>query len=157
MPVLGPALAVQPAERSRWQLVAGPASGGHELALTAARDRRYTAKLTEPSELSFTIDGRHPQAAAIVELTTDIHLLWTDAAGQTRILDRHRVGGNPQDVITEDSHRLQVATLDYREVLARRNLYSFNQLVWTGIDQAEIAWGLVAQTQGNAGGALGIV
>jgi hypothetical protein len=148
-------IGLPPRPRLRWQLVLGPASGGHELALTEATDRKYTAKLDEPAELSFTIDGRHPQAAAIAELSTDVHVLWTSDAGETRILDRCRVGST-QDTITDKEHTLTVGCLDYKAVLLRRRLYSTDTLTFTAMDQAEIAWALIATTQAHTGGALGI-
>lgn len=144
-----------PRPRVRWQFVLGPASGGHELALTEATGRKYTAKLTEPSELSFGLDGRHAQAAAIDELATDVHLLWTSDAGATQILDRCRVGST-QDAFTEDDHKVAVTCLDYKGVLARRRLYTGDTLTYAATDQAEIAWGLISSMQGNTGGQLGI-
>jgi hypothetical protein len=141
---------------TRWQFIAGPASGGHELALTEAKARKFTVKLTEPSEARFTLNGRHPQAAELDELATDVHVLWTPpSGGSTRNLYRGRVGAT-SDMLNADSHQVQVATLDYRAVLARRILWSDSQLTWTATDQADIARGLLAQTQGRPGGALGI-
>lgn len=147
-------IGLPPRPRTRWQLVLGPASGGHELALTEAHGRRYTARLNENSDLSFSIDGRHRQADAIGELTTDVHLLFSDSTG-TRILDRCRVGPT-RDEVSEDEHRVEVTALDYREVLARRILYSDDTLTYTGVDQAEIAWALVDATQQRPAGHLGI-
>lgn len=143
-----------PRPRTRWQLVIGPASGGHELALTEATGRRYTARLNEASDLSFGIDGRHPQAAAIEELSTDVHLLYSDADG-TQILDRCRVGPTGDDIDT-DAHRVEVACLDYVGVLNRRFLYSGHTLTYAGVDQAEIAWGMINDTQNRLRGDLGI-
>ncbi|GAA3957732.1 hypothetical protein GCM10023085_45310 [Actinomadura viridis] len=144
-----------PRPRIRWQFVVGPAGGGHELALTEARGRRFTARLTDPSEVSYSIDGRHPQAAAIDELTTDTHVLWTPDAGQTRIVMRGR-NGNTGDTLDSTSHQMDVAALDYRAVLNRRRLYSTNPLTYTATDQAEIVWGLISATQGNTAGGLGL-
>lgn len=142
--------------RTRWQLIAGPATGGHDRALTEATARRYTARLVEPSELSFNLDGRHPQALAVDELTTDVHLLWTSDTGTTEILDRCRVGA-PQDSIDRDRHTMQVNCLDYKAVLRdARRLTTGDTVTYTGADQAEIAWGLVDSTQNNTGGGLGI-
>lgn len=144
-----------PRPRVRWQLIAGPAGGGYELALTEATSRRFTARLTDPSEVAFTLDGRHPQAAQINELATDIHVLWTPASGATRILFRGRAGSTG-DTLDENAHSLEVGALDYRAVLNRRRLYSGSTLTWAATDQAAIAWGLVADTQARPGGALGI-
>jgi hypothetical protein len=147
-------IGVPPRPRTRWQLVLGPASGGHEVALTEATGRKYTARLDGNSDLSFTIDGRHEQAAAIEELSTDVHLLFSTASSTT-ILDRCRVGGT-QDEIDEDSHKTQVSCLDYRAVLARRILYSTDTLTFTGVEQADIAWQLIQATQARPSGDLGI-
>lgn len=141
--------------RTRWQLVAGPASGGHELSLTEATGRSMRFKLTEPSECSFQLDGRHPQAAAVEELTTDVHVLWAPDSGPTRVLMRGRVGDTGDD-LGESAHSVSFTVLDYRALLNRRRLYSSSTLIWTATDQAEIAWQLIQQTQARTGGNLGI-
>ena len=48
-------IGVPPRPRTRWQLILGPATGGHELALTEAKGRRYTARLRDNSDLSFSM------------------------------------------------------------------------------------------------------
>lgn len=144
-----------PRPRIRWQFIAGPASGGHDLALTEAHGRRFTAKLVDPSECGFSLDGRHPQALAVDELSRDVHVLWTSSEGDTRILFRGRVGSSA-DSLDDTSHDLAVTVLDYRAVLNRRNLYSDSTLTWTATDQSQIAWGLIQQTQTRDGGDLGI-
>ncbi|MGH3659015.1 MAG: hypothetical protein ACRDUA_20370, partial [Micromonosporaceae bacterium] len=138
-----------------WQFIAGPASGGHDVALTEATGRRYIARLTEPSEVNFEIDGQGEQAPLIAELATDIHVLWTPESGPSTELDRCRVGATADDV-SESEHRLQVAALDYRAVLNRRRTINTDTNVFAAVDQAEIAWGLVAQTQSHLAGHLGI-
>lgn len=147
-------IGLPPRPRTRWQMVIGPASGGHELALTEARSRRYTARLGENSDMSFSIDGRHPQAAAIAELSTDVHLLFSTASG-TEILDRCRVGQTRDDV-GEDEHRTDVTCLDYRAVLDRQILLSGDTLTFAGVDQTDIAWSLIAAAQAHRAGDLGI-
>lgn len=153
--VKGSGIGSIPRPRIRWQFVVGPASGGHELALSEARSRRFTVRLGDPSEVAYSIDGRHAQALAVDELTTDTHVLWTSDAGQTKILFRGRVG-NTGDTIGAEAHSIDVTVLDYRAVLARRRLCSGDTLTYTATDQAEIAWNLIAATQGNTGGDLGI-
>jgi peptidoglycan/xylan/chitin deacetylase (PgdA/CDA1 family) len=144
-----------PRRRRPWQLVAGPATGGHEISLTAAKGRRYTAKLTEPSELGFGINARHSQATAIDELASDVHMLWTSPAGSTLELDRLRVGSTG-DTGTDKEHTMTAACLDYREVVKRRILYPGATLTHTAVDQGEIAWSLIDYTQNLDGGDLGI-
>ena len=141
--------------RPRWQLVAGPASGGYEVALTGALSRTYTARLTENSELSFTLDAATSQAAYLEPLATDVHVLFTGDDGRTIELDRLRAG-QPNITVDADKVRTAWTCLDYRAVLERRILYSDSTLTWTATDQGEIAWGLVQQTQARTGGALGI-
>jgi hypothetical protein len=154
--IAGPVAPFYGSATTRWQFVAGPASGGHELALTEARQRKLVVRLTEPSEASFSLDGRRDQASAVGELSTDLHVLYTPPGGAaTVLLYRGRVGATG-DSLDADSHTMSVATLDYRAVLNRRILYSNSQLTWTATDQADIARGLLAQTQIRPGGDLGI-
>lgn len=139
-----------------WRWLLGPATGGYATELTAATQRRLTVRLTSPSETSFTIDGRHPQAAAVTELATDLHVLYTPAAGPpTTVVYRGRIGGST-DAIDQTRHTVTVSSMDYRELLKRRLLYNASTLTWTGVDQAEIAWQLLQQTQTLPGGNLGI-
>ncbi|WP_272499194.1 hypothetical protein [Actinomadura litoris] len=148
-------IGLPPRPRTRWQLVVGPAAGGHELALTAATARRYTAKLNEPSEMAFTIDAEHPQAAEVRGLLKDVHLLFTDSSGTTTILDRGRVAQRTH-TFGESSIFAAITCLDYRAILARRFLWSDATLTYTAMDPAEIAWSLISYTQGKTNGTLGI-
>lgn len=138
-----------------WQFVIGPASGGHQLALTEAKSRQLVARLTSPSEASFTINGRRSQAGAIAELATDLHVLYSPPDGPTLILYRGRIAPTSDD-LDDKSHTVQVSSLDYRDLLNRRLLYAASTLSWTATDQAEIAWQLLQQTQTLPGGNLGI-
>lgn len=141
--------------RTRWQFIAGPASGGYEVALSAAMSRTYTARLNDNSELSFTLDTALPQAAYLEPLSTDVHVLFTGSDGRTTEIDRLRCG-QPNITVDADKARVAWTCLDYRAVLARRQLYSDSTLTWTGVDQGEIAWGLIQQTQDRTAGDLGI-
>lgn len=136
---------------SHWQWILGPASGGHALALTEARQRQVTFKLGDASEASFVIDGRAEVATEIDELAADLHV-----ARDGVTLYRGRIGATGDDLAT-GQHRVDVRTSDYRELLTRRLLYDDSKLAWTNIDQALIAWELIEQTQTRTGGALGIV
>lgn len=139
-----------------WQFVGGPAVGGHTMSFTAAKNRKLTVRLNAPSEASFDIDGRNPQAIGVADLQTDLHVLYTPASGPpTQIVYRGRIGATT-DMLDDRSHTVTVSSLDYRELLRRRILYSTNQLTWSNTDEADIAWGLVQQTQGMPGGNIGI-
>lgn len=133
-----------------WKWILGPASGGHESELTAARSRKATWRLTGSHEFSCTIDGRHSQAAQIRELRTDLHVLRNGV-----ILGRGRVGPT-QDTLSATVHTVTVTARDYREVLRRRLLYTGGPLTHGAKDQSQIAWDLVNYTQGLPGGNLQI-
>lgn len=139
-----------------WQFIGGPAAGGRTMSLTAAKNRKLTVRLSSPSEAGFEIDGRNPQAVSVAELQTDLHVLYTPATGPpTMIVYRGRMGA-ASDTLDDKSHTVRVTSMDYRELLRRRILYSTNTLTYSAMDQADIAWNLIQQTQGNTGGALGI-
>lgn len=134
-----------------WQYILGPATGGQTTALTTALARKVTFKLTEPSEASFSINGRNTEAAGIAELATDLHVVRDGV-----LLYRGRIGPT-SDSIDGTTHRVDVSALDYRELLNRRLMYSTDQLIYSQTDQAVIAWNLVKATQSRPGGDLGIV
>ncbi|MGH3673649.1 MAG: hypothetical protein ACRDSH_23970 [Pseudonocardiaceae bacterium] len=138
-----------------WSFVLGPASGGHTVALTGAKNRKLTARLMSPSEASFDIDGRHPEASYVQELSTDLHCIYDPDVGPTSIIYRGRIG-NLSDNLDASSHTLTVPSMDYRELLKRRLLYNSSTLSFVSQDQADIALNLIGQTQALPGGDLSI-
>lgn len=140
---------------ARWQLLARSLADGYMRELTAATGRKLTAKLNDSSELSFAVDGRHGDALILDELAADVHVNYRNERGYWRLM-RGRVGGT-QDTVEADKHSMSVAVLDYRAVLKRRFLEPGDTLTFAGVDQAEIAWTLIAEAQAKAGGHLGIV
>lgn len=133
-----------------WQWILGPSSGGHDRALTWAKNRKATFRLNAPSDASCQVNGRTEAAAAILELQTDLHLI---RGG--RELYRGRIGPTSDD-LDADNNTVELHSVDYRDVLNRRRLYSDSLLNYTIIDRAQMAWQLVQQTQMRPGGALGI-
>lgn len=133
-----------------WKWVIGPAAGGHESELTAAKDRKVTWRLRGESEAACSLNARNPQAASIRELATDLHVI-----RDGRLLYRGRVGAG-QDTLTDTSHTVTVPSVDYRAVLRRRMLYADSVLAFAAAEQSEIAWSLIDGTQTRAGGNLGI-
>lgn len=138
-----------------WSFVLGPASGGHTVALSGAHNRKITARLASPSEASFDIDGRHPEAKYIAELATDLHAVYHPASGPSSIVYRGRIG-TASDTLDESTHTASVSSMDYREMLRRRLLYNASTLSYVSQDQADIAFNLITQTQSLPGGDLGI-
>ncbi|MGH3693231.1 MAG: hypothetical protein ACRDRX_04395 [Pseudonocardiaceae bacterium] len=138
-----------------WSFLLGPATGGHTVTLTGAKNRKLTARLTSPSEASFGIDGRHPQASYIAELSTDLHAVYAPDSGPPSIIYRGRIGST-SDSLDDRAHTTSVTSMDYREVLRRRILYNSDTLTFTNQDQASIALNLIGQTQARPGGNLSI-
>lgn len=138
-----------------WAFILGPADGGHTLAFTGAHNRKLTARLLAPSEASFDIDGRHPEAASIAELSTDLHCVYRPSVGLAQIVYRGRINA-ASDTLDGTAHRMSVTSLDYRAMLSRRLLYNSSTLSYVSQDQADIAFNLISQTQSLAGGNLGI-
>lgn len=140
----------------RWQFIARPWYGGQALELTRAKSRKFTVKLEDPSDLGFSIDARHPESASLQELVTDVHVLFNPEVGQpVQRLFRGRVG-NTGRTGDRDSSTKTVPVVDYRGILNERRLWSWNTLDYSGLDQGEIVWALISQTQANTGGDLGI-
>lgn len=157
-PVFPPPPAVTPPGRAAvWSFVLGPAAGGMTRELSRARSRKCSFKLTEPSEVSCELDGRHPEAGYLSELATDLHVLRAPYHGARKErLYRGRIGKSG-DTFDTDTHSVTIPSLDYRAVLQRRHLMSGSQVTWTQKDQAEIAFGLIQQAQRHSGGSYGIV
>ncbi len=135
----------------RWALAVGPWRNLPDWQLTRAKGRRVTLRLSEPSEASFSVDGASRDAGRIRELVTDV---WLFREG--RPLYRGRVGPTGDD-LSENRHGTVVSSADYRAVLGRRLLLEGDPLVYTQVDQAQLAWNLINITQGRNGGNLGIV
>lgn len=146
----------EPADQPVWSFVLGPATGGMTRELSRARSRKCSFKLVEPSEAACEIDGRHPEAAYLTELATDLHVLRAPYYGARKErLYRGRVGKSG-DTFDADTHSVTVPSLDYRAVLKRRHLMHGSRQVWTKQDQAAIAFGLIEQAQRLPGGDYGI-
>lgn len=138
----------------QWSFVVGPAAGGLDLELADAHNRVFTARLTGQSEASCQIDGTSPQAASVEEISTDLHVFWRDGGSAERLY-RGRAGTGG-DSLDENSHTVDITSLDYRALLKRRRLYTTSTLTYTSLDQAEVARQLIAQTQSRTAGDLGI-
>ncbi len=135
-----------------WQWVAATVDGDPIGALTSASDRKVTFALLDACSATWKMDGRHPEAAMLGELTTDL-LAYRDG----ELMFRGRVGSTSDD-IDADRHTVQFAAVDYRGVLHRRKVYG--EQTYTATDLADIAWDLIDTTQTDVilpGGPLGII
>lgn len=141
-----------------WRFLYGPTqpTGGITAEIIQAQSKTLTLR-TEPDqnhEVSFDADGRDPNVAAIVELETDIQVMYG-----AQIVFAGRVVPT-QDTLDASSHRTVITAYDYREVLRRRALLpgvpSGTLNVTSSTEQAAIAWNFISYTQGLPGGNLGI-
>jgi hypothetical protein len=133
----------------RWKLLAGPAVGAPDVELTTARDRKAVWRLLQPSSLSFTLDGRHPQAVHVHALATDVHLLCDGAPLYTG-----RVGATT-DELDAAGHAVTVETSDTRAVLARR-VWRTEPGTSFSTEQADVVRAIVDHAQSAPGGDLGV-
>jgi len=105
-------------------------------ALPDAINRKLIRQWNQPSQLDFTIDGRSAQAALLAELQQDVMAWrWDDTAGVDRPLFRGVVS-QTQDVLTADSHLINVTAHDYAGMFARRFLT--NPATYTNADLDDI-------------------
>jgi hypothetical protein len=147
---------------SNWQWSIGPwkagvsqikklaGAGGPQMAMRSASSRTLKLKLLDPSTIDVALDGTSDEASILEDLITD---LWVYRDGAA--LFRGRMVGPTTDTIIGGKHDTKTTFVDYRGVLGRRQLYADKN--WTTIEQATVVWDLVSDTQGQAGGNIGIV
>lgn len=144
------------AEPARWLWVCGPWFGGPHHPLSQATGRKITLQLNDSSSCSFELDGLDPVAGQVAELVTDVHALREDVVGAPRDrVFRGRVGPT-SDTLDGKRHAVSLTAWDYREVLARRILWSDSPRTFPLYDQGAIVSAMVADTQARAGGNLGM-
>jgi hypothetical protein len=123
--------------RRTFSATAYPATTGL-VELAGARSRRLETARNTPAKLTFTLDGRAPAAAAVQELTTDVlawrggELMFAGTVTQT------------EDVVSEQTHALNVTALDALGLLNRRYLTAPNPLAYAQSDQDAIVADLLA-------------
>jgi microcystin-dependent protein len=119
--------------------------------LNAATARKIDFALDGAATATFGLPGDHPTAQLIAELAVDLLVVRDDVA-----LFRGRIGTS-SDTLTADAHTCTFSAVDYRGLLDRRQLWSDSVLSYRQVDQAAVAWTMVADTQSRPGGNLGII
>jgi microcystin-dependent protein len=126
-------------------------SAGNSLGeLASARSRTVQFVLDGAATATFTVPGTHPDATLVSELASDL-LVYRNGVK----LFRGRVGTS-SDTLSADTHTVAFSAIDYRGMLDRRILWSDSPLSFRGVDQGQIAWAMIADTQRRTGGDLGI-
>jgi hypothetical protein len=145
-------LAIPPTGSSK-----GPVPAGGVFAqVSKARNRKLSFRVDpdQGHECSFDVNGRATGASDMDELVTDVVV-----RRDNQWLFRGRIMPT-QDVVSgaqsNARHLLSVTAKDYREILKHRFQFHNTTLAYTGVDQGDIAWGLIAYTQALPGGYLGI-
>lgn len=113
-----------------------------------ALDRRLEFRLEQPSMASFTINAEHPSARFVQDLAVDV-LVFRDGRPLLRA-----VITATQDLVSEDSHYIQVTAMDYRGRLEFRRVMSVQ--TFTEELDVDIAWGAIDVAQAETNGNLGI-
>ena len=132
-----------------WYLTA-PGGGNYVGSLVAATSRKLSWQLDGSSTVAFTMPGDHPETAQISELATDLVCL---RDGVTVFRGRIQASA---DQYAADAETVNFTAVDYRGMLDRRLFWSTSTLSFRGEDQADIAWQMIADTQAQPGGNLGI-
>lgn len=139
-----------PAVAPTWSFTLAQPTGENIGSLQAATSRSLSFALDGAATAAFTMPGNHPETAQVVDLATDLR-----ASRNGVPLFWGRVGGST-DTLSADVITSAFTAIDYRGMLARRLLWSGVTRSWRGVDQADIAWQMIADTQGLPGGNLGI-
>lgn len=117
--------------------------------LTTARSRQLVRTINQPMELRFTIDGRSPAAASIVELQHEVYAWrWDDQAGADVCLFRGPIE-HSQDQLSEQAHVVSFVSHDYSATINRRFFLDVTGVVLTQQDQDRIAALFVARAGGG--------
>lgn len=135
-----------------WHFVLINSDGSAVGELTAAKAKKVIWPLDDAASASFTIDGQHAQAALVKELEMD--LLVYDDGGAVRFRGRL---GTSSDTFGSTGDLATFSAVDYRGFLARRILWPGSTTIFTTIDQAQILWTLISDSQATTDGDLGIV
>jgi microcystin-dependent protein len=132
-----------------WYLVQ-PGGAVYVGSLVSARSRKLSWQLDGAATASFTMPGGHPETAAIVDLGTDLV-----ATRDGRNVFRGRIQASA-DAYGADSDAVNFTAIDYRGLLGRRLFWASSTLSFRGVDQANIAWQMIADTQAEPGGNLAV-
>jgi len=123
--------------------------------LTAASGKKVSIYLDQPHEITWSMNGQHPEAKLVEELMSDVVASFDDGTGTgQQSLVRARIGPS-SDSGNETSVNCSFRALSYRDLLNRRILYS--NVTYAAVYGLEaLGWDLITRTQATDGGYLGI-
>jgi hypothetical protein len=146
-----------PPGRGMWRLVAqsrqfAPGATPTVLAeLTNARGRQLTQAWDSAAMLTFTLDGHDPEAAALVELQTDVVAYRWDRthAGAGEVEMFRGIVAHSEDEVSEQDHVVIFQCYDYLKMLERRLVTQTIDYSVATIDQDSLV-ALLISTATNA-------
>ena len=144
--LLGPLAPVRVKAQRGWHFVLVNPDGSAIGELTEASSKSVTWPLNDVASATFTMPGTHAQAALIGETITD--LLVYDPAGKKRFRGRM---GSSSDAISAAGHQSTFSAVDYRGYMSRRLVRDSVTDTFDNVDQAEIAWTLINDSQNQIG------
>ncbi len=118
--------------------------------LASAYGRVLTLRIDAPSTAQFSLNGRSDEAAQIADLATDL-VVYRDGVK----VFRGRIAVAADDV-NATSHTTQFTATDYRGMCAYRKIGATGR-TFTAVDQGQIAWTLISDSQAMTSGNWGIV
>ncbi|HVX20876.1 MAG TPA: PKD domain-containing protein [Acidimicrobiales bacterium] len=138
-----------------WQFVAADTAGTPVGELTKATSRQVSWSVNDVSTASFGINGSHPEASLVEELASDLLIYRASDTGAKVLRFRGRIGassdtGSPAGLATSFS------ASDYRGMLSVRQVWTGSTTTFATIDEADLAWTLISQSEARAAGAFGI-
>lgn len=134
-----------------WRFVLASTAGDLIAELEGATARTITWNLDDVCSATFTIPGTLPVSSQIEETGTDLMVYSPSNA----LKFRGRMGSSGDSVSTT-GHVCTFAAVDYRGFLGRRIIWPGSTTTFTTIEQTAIAWQLIADTQAQTSGNLGI-
>lgn len=128
--------------------------------LTAATAKKLTVYLDQPHEITFDMNGMHPEALLIGELFCDVIAYHDNGDGTGPVKQVRARVGPTSDTADGTSITTNYKALSYRELLGRKILYDGDSILTYAATVAQtqenIAWNLIAAAQGRTNGTLGI-
>ena len=132
-------------------LAVGPAAGSDpSQEITEFSSGGVTASIDAGVDISFEVRSGSPEAQVISELDTDV---WVYRLGVP--FARGRIVSVVQTWTEDGGDSVSVTAVDYKRLLNARHVQT--DLVYTGTPQERIVQSLIAHTQSQTGGDLGIV
>jgi len=133
-----------------WSIVAARRNG-RRLAEVHPDAVTTTFRLTEPSDVSLTLDGTTPASLVIEELSTDLHVF---SDGRRRF--RGRVAPSADTLTKDGGHQTTFTAWDTRGILGRHQVWPHFRQRFVSVPAGQVLRSIIGDTQAMPNGDLGI-